>query len=562
MDSNLTSKEFLAEMQAITSALRQEIEARQLGLDPSPAAITARRERVFSGDFEFFAYQYFPHHIYGEPSKFQKHFLTRFPLLLNQPQGCKEWWVAPRGEAKTSLLCKIGCAWVAVQAIKSNRLDYVVLLGAETTFPAKLIEVVKTELLYNGSLQLDFPEACGGTSMWRIGEIITRTGVKFESFGAEQAIRGTFHGASRPKILIGDDLITDKEAQSPTERENRWLWYERAVNYLGPPDGTVKALNVATVLNNDDPVSRAKRSIGHVVHHFKAVEKLPERMDLWEDCEAIMRNDDKRTIDKAANNGKVPTTDDLPSFKFYLKNKKAMEKGAVTSWPAVRSLYWLMQQRADNPKAFSTEMQGEGKEDADKVFTKWQFWVQRLPHWVYFGACDPSMGKGENSDPSAILVGGWDNATKKLHVIEAKIKRRVTSKLEADLIATQREYNCQVWAFENNNAYEYMRTGMMQNALRQGVALPLVGVTATIAPEVRIDSIEPFVTGLDPSILFHSSLTGLLNELETFPDPQTHHHYDGLVALHLLWMIAVSRGGGVPSIHTASVRGAINYQGY
>lgn len=562
MDTNLTSKEFLAEMQAMSRALQQEIEARQLGFDPSPDAIKARREKVFAGDFEFFAYQYFPHHIRGDSSIFQTHFLTRFPRLLEQPQGCREWWIAPRGEAKTSLLCKIGCVYIAVQALKSNQLDYVVLLGAEASFPAKLIEVVKTELLYNNALQMDFPEVCGMGYPWKIGEIVTRTGVKYESFGADQAIRGTFHGASRPKIIIGDDLITDKEAKSPTDRESRWMWYERAVSYLGSPDGTVKALNVATVLNNDDPVSRAKKSIGHIVHHFRAIENLPERMDLWQDCETIMRNEDKRAIEKAAAKGKIPSTEDLPSYKFYLKNKKQMDKGAVTSWESVRSLYWLMQQRADNPKAFATEMQGEGKEDADKVFTRFNFWVQKLPNWVYFGACDPSMGKGETSDPSAIVVGGWDKETAKLHVIEARIKRRVPSKLEADLIAAQQEYGCQVWAFENNNAYEYMRTALMKNALRQGVALPLVGVTATVAPEVRIDSLEPFITGLDPSILFHSSLTSLLSEIDTFPDPQTHHHYDGLVALHLLWMIAVSRGSGVPTIQVASRRAGINYQGY
>jgi predicted phage terminase large subunit-like protein len=147
-----------------------------------------------------------------------------------------------------------------------------------------------------------------------------------------------------------------------------------------------------------------------------------------------------------------------------------------------------------------------------------------------------------------LLVGGYDRDACRLHIVEAQIKRRVPSKLESDLIALQREFNCQAWGFENNNAYEYMRLAIIKVALRMGVALPLVGVTATVAPEVRIDSLEPFVSAISPHILFHKSQIQLLDELDTFPEPQTAHHYDGLCALHILHSIAVSRAGGIPQI--------------
>lgn len=561
--AEINEKTFLDEIAAQAQSLRKEIEAHRVGIDPSPAAIAERRRRVLKdGDFRFFAYTYFPHHIRGEASSFQDHFCSRFPNALRQPGGVREWWVAPRGEAKSSLLTKIGPTWIAVQGLLEDEaicaevgwkgdpppfVDYIVLLGAETKMPTKLMEVTKTELTVNAALALDFPEVCGKGPVWKVGEFVTRTGVKVEPFGAEQAIRGTFFGSSRPKVLLGDDLITDKEAKSPTERENRWNWLEKAVDYLGPPDGSVKYLGVGTILNKDDPISRAKHTIGHTVHHFKAIERMPDHEDLWEQCEAIMRNEDTRV-------GDVPD-DQLPSYRFYLKHKKRMDKGAATSWPSVRSLYWLMRQRAKNRRAFGTEMQGEARSDEDQVFTDIQFWVQRLQHWIMFGACDPSMGKGETSDPSAILVGGYDTNAKKLHLIEAEIKRRVPSKLEADLIATQKEYGCQAIGFENNNAYEHMRTSFIKTGLESGISLPLIGITATVPPEVRIDSLEPFICGIDPRILFHAKLTRLLDEVNDWPEPQSHHHYDGLVALHILWMIAVSRSGGLPQIATVAGRG-------
>lgn len=554
---NFTEKDFLDEITALKTELRRDIEAHKIGINPSPAAIRERRRRVLSGDFKFFAYTYFPHHIRGDPSLFQEAFCNRYPKLLRLEGGVKEWFKAPRGEAKSSLLTKIGPVYIAVlellqrgevrkeidwHAATPLSLDYIILLGAETKLPTKLMEVVKTELTVNASLGLDFPEVCGKGPVWKVGEMITKTGVKVEPFGAEQAIRGTFHGSSRPKILMGDDLITDAEAKSPTEREKRWDWLEKAIDYLGPPDGSVKYLGVGTELARGDPISRAESSIGHTVHHFKAIVRMPDRMDLWERCEQMMRNDDPRAVDDATKAGEVCQDSTLPSRQFYDRNRDDMEKGAVTSWPSVRSLYWLMRQRAKNRKAFDTEMQGISRSDDEKVFTDIRFWVSRLSHWILFGACDPSMGKGETSDPSAILVGGWDPNTGQLNVIEAAIKRRVPSKLEADLIAMQREYGCVVWGFENNNAYEHSRQTFVQAGVNAGVSLPLIGVTASVAPEVRIDSLEPMVNdAFKPRILLHPALVQLLDELDTWPEKQPGHHYDGLTALHILWMMAVSR---------------------
>lgn len=562
--ANAAEKAFREEIAELARGLRAEIEAKQVGLDPSPAARLARRKRVLvDGDFEFFCYTYMPHHIRPPKSQFHGHFFQRFPQILDKPGGAKEWWVAPRGEAKSSLTTKVGPCWVAVRALLQRPeiraevgwdgalpyfIDYITMLGAETKLPTKLLEVVKVELTVNAALALDFPEACGPTKNWKIGEFTTRSGVKMEAFGAEQAIRGTFHGASRPKLLLGDDLITDKEAKSPTECNNRWDWLEKAVDFLGPPDGTVKFVGVGTVLNKNDPISRAKAAIGHLVHHFRALIELPKRMDMWEECQALMLNQDKPAEEAANERGEVLAENQLPSYLFYQAHKAEMDEGAVISWPGVRSLYWLMRQRAKNAKAFATEMQGDPRSDEDKVFSPVRFFVSRLAHWKPFGACDPSMGKGKTSNPSAILGGYYDVQRQRLHVDYAAIKRRVPSKLEADLIDFQREFKCIAIGFENNNAYEHSRQTFVTASLSKGVALPLVAVTATVEMDVRIESLEPFITdAFEPRILFSPALTLLLAELDSWPEKQadSHFHYDGLSTLHILWVTATTRHGKI-----------------
>jgi len=569
--ADLSEKQFLNELANLAKDLRRDIDAHSIGLDPSPAAIAERRKRVLFGDFRFFAYTYFPHHIRGDSSLFQAHFCERFPKLLRQKGGTRDWWVAPRGEAKSSLLTKVGPVWCAVQGLLEKPeirkevgwegaappfIDYIVLLGAETKLPTKLLEVIKTELTMNAMLALDFPDVCGKTAVWKVGEFVTKTNIKVEPFGAEQAIRGTFHGASRPKLLLGDDLITDAEAKSPTERENRWNWLEKSIDYLGPPDGSVKYIGVGTVLNKDDPISRAKKTIGHLVHHFRAIETFPTNDDLWAQCEELMHNADKRIEQRYSDKGGVAETEALPSFKFYRRHQKAMDKGAVISWPSVRSLYVLMRARAKSRTAFGTEMQGDARSDEDKVFTKYSFWVQRLAHWIFYGACDPSMGKGQNAHPSSLVVGGWDTESLILHVIYANRKRRVPSKLEADLITLQKEFNCMAWGFESVNAYDHMRTSFIDAGLRQNVYLPLVGITTNVPKEVRIDSLEPVICGMSPRILLQANQTQLTDEMDSFPEKQTEHDYDTLDALQILYAVAVSRAGGVPQIVTRSRGGS------
>lgn len=81
------------------------------------------------------------------------------------------------------------------------------------------------------------------------------------------------------------------------------------------------------MLNKDDPISRAKRTVGHLVHHFRAIETFPAHMDLWAHCEEVMLNDDKPVMEQYAERGSVAPDSALPSFQFYQDNREQMELG-------------------------------------------------------------------------------------------------------------------------------------------------------------------------------------------------------------------------------------------
>ena len=576
--ADMNSKEFLLELEKIAGSLRRDIEAKARDIDPSPAAILARRQRVLGGDYTFFVYTYFPHHMWlddgQKASEFQTYFMNWFPKALVLKNGWKNWFVAPRGEGKSTLAVKIAPVYIAVLALLQDAdirqslglaapaifIDYMILFGAETKMPAKTLEVIKTELLSNNNLSLDFPEVCQASSTWKIGEFVTAQGVRFESRGADQSVRGAFHGASRPKLLMSDDILTDKEAKSATERDARWRFMEASVQFLGPPDGSVKFLGVNTVLNKDDPISRAESAPGHIVHKFKAIVQFPIDMERWNECRELMLNEDKVFEKAQAAKGNAVSKEQKPSYKFWIKHKRLLSKGAKTSWPSVRNLYDLMCMWASNKREFNREMQGIAKSDEEAIFYQFQFWVNRLSDWTAYGACDPSMGKTEKADPSAILVGFFNKTDQQLHLEYESRKVRGASRLLNDLIRCQREYGCILWGFENNNAFDYMRHDFIKRGLEQGVALPLRGVTATISQDERIGTLEPFITNQPAQIHFHTRCRLLLDELETWPDKQTGHHFDLSCALSILWMIASTGAGGIPRL--SSRRVIKNIEGY
>jgi hypothetical protein len=78
---------------------------------------------------------------------------------------------------------------------------------------------------------------------------------------------------------------------------------------------------------------------------------------------------------------------------------------------------------------------------------------------------------------------------------------------------------------------------------------------------VRIDSLEPHICdAFEPRILLHPKLILLIDELENWPEKQPDHHYDGLTALHILWMVATTRSIGIE--YTSAAKSTESDEGF
>lgn len=530
-NKRLRSNEFLGELKAYADAQRTLIQAECDGFATDTTARDIRRTRA-QADFRFFARCYFPHYIRGDESLFHAWFYDNVPRLIDDPQGQLIDISAPRGEAKSTLGTQLLTLWCIV----TERKHFMPVVMDSFDQAAAMLEAVKTELTDNPRLAMDFPSACGAGRVWNAGVILTANNRKVQAFGSGKKMRGLRHGPHRPDLVLLDDIENDEQVRQKAQRDKIEAWVSKTVLNLGPPEGTMDVLYLNTILHYDSVANRFHKKPRWVRRKFKAIVRWPDRLDLWQEWEALLINE---------ASGDDPEHSEIGAAQgFYALHRAEMDAGAVVSWPGVRPLIKLMTIRAEDHHAFDCEYQNDPTNDDNAFFTGMQFWVQPSRDWVFYGAHDPSLGKNNKSrDPSACLVGGFDRIHGKLCVVEAAVARMVPDRQISKIIEFQRVYRCIVWGIESVQFQEFFRQQLIKESARAGVPVPAVPLIPHADKDLRIESLSPHVNnGL---ILFNQAHTVLNTQVRHWPEAD---HDDGPDALHMLWMLCLSRAGGIPRI--------------
>lgn len=514
--AKISRREFKKGIASLSEAFRQRIEAEVDGFDAEPLSIHARKNRAMD-DFEFFCKNYFPHYVKKSNSVLHEYLYKRLPEIANSDKSETDAIAAPRGEAKSTITSQLFVLWCAV----TGRKKYPMIGMDAFDQAAIMLEAIKAELEYNPRLKMDFPEAMGQGRVWQAGVIVTANGVKIEVVGSGKRIRGRRHGPYRPDLFIGDDLENDENVNTPEQRDKLQSWITKAVLKLGGAGDKFDVIVVGTILHYDSVLNRLLKNSLWKSAKFKALIQWPENMDLWDRWEELLLN-----VSESAG-------DD-----FYKENKSAMDQGAIVSWPTGRPLIALMKIRArDGHAAFDSELQNDPLSNNDATFANCiTFWVNRLNEWVFYGTCDPSLGKaGHSRDPSAILVGGFNRNTGILDVVEAVIKKRLPDRIIEDIISFEQEYKCRAWGIETVQFQEFLFTELIKRSAIRGVPVAAVAIKSHSDKILRIESIQPHIkNGL---IRLHNSQHTLIEQLRHFPKAD---HDDGPDALQMLWELVVS----------------------
>ncbi|CRG48991.1 phage terminase large subunit [Yersinia wautersii] len=527
MAKKFTARDFASELAELAASLRRTIEAEDVGFDPSTAAIAERHQQVKNPvtGYEFFIENYFPHYVrHKDKSELHKYLFSRLPEIVASPKGENDAIAAPRGEAKSTLVSQLFVLWAIICGIKHY--PVIVMDSIDQAYP--MLEAIKAELVYNPRLLMDFPDVCGAGRVWQMGTILTRNDIKVQVAGSGKKLRGLRHGPYRPDLVVLDDIENDEQVRSPEQREKLENWLKKTVLPLGTAGGKLDVIYIGTILHYDSVLSRTLKNPLWRVARFKALIRWPDNMSLWDKWEEILRN-----------NG---PDGEMLANAYYQQHRAEMDEGAIVSWSARPILALMLIRARDGHATFDAEYQNDPVSGEDAIFAGegvFHFWVNRLAEWIFYGACDPSLGKqGASRDPSALLVGGFNRYTGILDVVEAAIRKRVPDKIISDIIELQKEYRCLVWSIETVQFQEFLRTELIKRSAIAGVPVPARAVIPHTDKLLRIESLQPhMVNGL---IRLHSSQTTLIEQLRHFPKAD---HDDGPDGLHMLWALAVSGAG-------------------
>lgn len=520
-------REFLDTIADIAEGFRQKIELEVEAFKVGDREKAERRLKVMDPEtgYRFFCDNYFPHYFTKAPSKLHEDLFVSLPDMIAQKEGQKRLVIAPRGSAKSTHISQAFPLWCIVTGQK----HFICLIMDAFEQAAIMIEAIKAELEFNPRLAYDFPEIVGQGRTWREGVIVTANNIKVEGFGTGKKIRGRRHGPYRPDLVILDDVENDENVESPRQRDKLEKWISKAVLKLGPTDGTMDVLYAGTVLLFDAVIVRFSKKPSWQVFRYQAMMKWPDRMDLWDQWEELYLNDEAE------------------AEAFWYAQQAEMSKGAVINWPEMHSLLFLMLERAGDHDSFESEYQNNPV-SGDTAFRDLTFWVVKRSEWIFFGGIDPSLGKkSAGRDPSAILIGGFNQTDGVFDVVEASIRKRLPDIIMDDALAMQAEYACQLWFVESVQFQELLRTELMKRAAQRGLAMPCIPVTPFTDKTLRIERLQPPIkAGL---IRLHNSQKTLIDQLQQWPQAA---HDDGPDCLEMLWTGAVQHGGS--ALHAGGIQ--------
>lgn len=357
-----------------------------------PAIADPARRRKALDDFAYFCRVYFPAAFALPFAPFHLRAAERIQTATTA--GGMFAFAMPRGSGKTTL-----CNAAAVWALLSGRSKYVALIGASERAAERHLANLKTVLATNDLLAEDFPGECipirklGRSArraegqkyngahtaiVWTAKKLALATipepfalgsGAVVEVFGLTGEIRGLNHTRQdgsivRPSLAICDDPQTRESAKSPSQSAERERIIAGDIAYLAGPGSPIAVIMPGTIIFPGDLADRLLDREAHPEwqgERTRMVEAFPANQKLWDEYADILHNCQRDRGDISA------------ATEFYRDHRKAMDAGAVVSWPErfgpgeLSAIQSAMNLKIRNSEAFAAECQNEPLAEVNDV---------------------------------------------------------------------------------------------------------------------------------------------------------------------------------------------------
>jgi predicted phage terminase large subunit-like protein len=451
---------------------------------------------------------------------------------LAEARGTRLNALGPRGSAKSTL----GTLTYVLRSALEGREPYIWIVSATKNQAWAHLTHIKTELEENELLRIHYPKSSQPGATWRRDAIELRSGTVVEAYGAGQHLRGRRQRQHRPSLIVCDDLQSDAHGASALQRQTSRDWFHAALLKAG--DGRTNVVNFATALHRDALAMELHRSPAWRSRLFRAIERLPDRMDLWADWAEFYTDAES-------------TERQTLAWEFFQENRDAMCAGAELLWPEHEDLYALMKMRIDEGRiAFEREKQNSPVDPEACEFPEEYFehhiWFEKWPEElnVKVVALDPSKGNdSRHGDYSAYVLLGVDRHG--VMYVEADLARRpIPEMVDAGALICKRFRPHEV-CIEGNHFQELLKEQFERacQARRTRIIRPRT-IINTGNKRMRIGRLASYLS--ERRLRFYKkgdSTPLLVNQLRDFPCGD---HDDGPDALEMAIRLAEYVLGNAP----------------
>jgi hypothetical protein len=182
--------------------------------------------------------KYLPEHFTHPPSAMHIWLAAQLDAVGDR-RGAKINLIGPRGSAKST----VATLAYLLQMAALGREKYIWIVSDTAPQACAHLENVALELTHNDRLIEAYGLEKGNP--WRQNRIVLSGGVTLEALSTGQRIRGRRRHASRPTLIVADDLQNERDIESPVRRRKSRDWFYGALLPAGTPGTNVIHLATA-----------------------------------------------------------------------------------------------------------------------------------------------------------------------------------------------------------------------------------------------------------------------------------------------------------------------------
>ena len=489
--------------------------------------------RVLRSNYDvlYFAYEYFsddrnPENennlipagtVFENAPNFHRELCSKLDELEVKPTK-KIAWSVSRGHGKSAYLSNV----FPVHQVVFQKRKYILIVSETEAMAQRFVEWVGDQLKYNKKLQQDFGvllhESKMMNEMDNLEGFITTSGTKVQSASIGKQLRGARHGAYRPDLVILDDLESAKNTNTKDLREKNLHWFNSVIMPIGDITRT-SYIYMGTLVHGQGLLPAVLQRSDFDGRIYSAIVSEPDRTDLWEELENILRDVEDPNREMKADN-------------FYFANKEEMDRGARTLWNERFTYYDLIKIKINvGSRAFASEYLNKASDDDSCIFKK-DYFVYYDQSMLYnmitkgqldiFSFWDIAIGKNSRGDYNAIVTIGRDRFTGVIYVIDAWADKIPMHKALDVAMMKIKQFKPKMFGVETVQAQYDMYRQLKERAIKEGVYFTrILPMNPKGRKEDRIEALEPLVEG--GYIQFNKGHRLLIEQLELFG---SHDHDD------------------------------------